>query len=733
MGLAPHPHHLMAILYEKDWDRYPGAIVDDQTKNKSWLEIAAKFKKMGVKHWYFPLALLQPELRNWDPFAPDLPDEIIQMMMLECEHNPWYFFREIQRVPAKSGGGSHPLRANRGNIAMFWCVLNSFITYVQQIRQTGKSLNTRAIVNYFHNVAAQDSMHILFTKGDLRKEEIKEYKTMRDMLPRWMWFIHPKDADNQHEFTTLSRGNRTKSYVPQGDPESANNVGRGTTPTLVTGDEVPFLAYAEISIPALIAATTASFDEARAKGAMHGILYTTTAGDLSTDSGMFVFEKIKSVAMFFSEILYDAVNRKDAIEIIRANSKSQAPYVDISFTHLQLGYSDEWLREKIASTPASRDKIRRDYLGQWTFGSASNPIKEKVLNKIRKHINQEPLTVKSNESYIIRYHVPKEEALRRKSVLGLDTSNAVGRDSMSGVMIDVETGEVLLAFSVSESNLIRFSMWFSKFIQEFRECTIIPEAKSTWITILDYLLIDLPVNGVDPGRRIYSRVVDKAESSDAAKRDYREYSTGTPTERKYFPYRADFGFPTSGPLRESLYIDIMPIATESTATLIRDPSLIDELSTLVERRGRIDHAASGHDDHVISWLMTHWFLRSARNLDHYGINTRNILSRLRTAAVESPEETKRIMKEERLLNEIYNLETRVDNAKSEMERRYLETKLKVMKTELKSVESEDTGVSLDKHSDTARHNKQADAKAKHRDQLFGGFRNNMFLGNRRPW
>jgi hypothetical protein len=717
----------MAILYEKDWDKYPNAIVDTSSRNESWVKMAAKYKAMGVKHWYMMLALIQPELQKWDPFDPNLPEHIVQMMMLECEENPWYFFREIQRVPAKSGGGSHPLRANRGNIAMFWCVLNSFITYVQQIRQTGKSLNTRAVVNYFHNVAARDSMHILFTKGDLRKEEIKEYKLMRDLLPKWMWYLHPKDADNQHEFTTLSRGNRTKSYVPQGDPEAANGVGRGTTPTLVTGDEVPFLPYAEISIPSLIAATTASFDEARANGSMHGILYTTTAGDLSTDSGKYVFEKIKSIAMFFSEILYDCVDRKDAVATIRANSKSEAPYVDISFNHLQLGYSDAWLREKIATVPASRDKIRRDYLGQWTFGSASNPIKEKVLNRIRKSLNQEPITDKSNESYIIRYHVPKAEALRRKSVLGLDTSNAVGRDSMSGIMVDIETGEVLLAFSVSESNLIRFSMWFSKFIQEFTEMTVIPEAKSTWITILDFLLIDLPVHGVDPGRRIYSRVVDRAELSDAAKRDYREYSHGIPTERKFFPYRSDFGFPTSGPLREALYIDIMPVATETTATLIRDASLIEELSTLVERRGRIDHASSGHDDHVISWLMTHWFLRSARNLDHYGINTRSILCRLRTAAVESPQETKRIMKEERLLNDIQDMEERVEKSKSHMERKYLETKLKVMKSELKSVEVVDSGVSIDKHSDTARFNKQAAAKSKHRDQLFGGFKNNMFL------
>jgi hypothetical protein len=73
------------------------------------------------------------------------------------------------------------------------------------------------------------------------------------------------------------------------------------------------------------------------------------------------------------------------------------------------------------------------------------------------------------------------------------------------------------------------------------------------------------------------------------------------------------------------------------------------------------------------------------------------------------------------------MEEKIDNSKSHMERKYLETKLKVMKSDLKSVEVADSGVSIDKHSDTSRYNKQAAAKSKHRDQLFGGFKNNSFL------
>lgn len=708
---------MVGILYEKDWQKYPHAIVDDKTKNTTWLEIAGKYRSMGVRHWYFPLALLRPELRNYDPFDPDLPEHIVILMMMECAENPWYFMREIQRVPAKSGGGSNPLEANRGNIAFFWCMFNSFITYLQQIRQTGKSLNTRALINYFHNVAAEGSQHILFTKGDLRKEEIKEYKSMRDMLPRWMWYIHKKDRDNQHEFTTMSRGNITKSYVPQGDPIAANSVGRGTTPTLVTIDEPPFLDYAEISIPSLIAATTAAFDEASAKGAMHGIAYTTTAGDLSTPSGRFVYDKIKKSAMFFSEILFDCKNRADALSLIKSHSKGGAPLVDISFTHLQLGKSDEWLREKIANTPASRDKIMRDFLGQWTFGSASNPIPEKILNMIRDNINQTPIVSREDSDYLVRFHVPMEEVQRRRSVLGLDLSEAVGRDAITGVLIDVETSETLMAFSVCEANLVRFASWLLNLFVKFPRMTMVPEAKNSWAAIRDYLLIHLPLLGIDPGRRIYSRVVDRANGTESEKRHYREYSSGVPTERKYYPFRSEFGFPTSGPLRESLTLDILKIATRQSARLIRDAPLIEELSGLVERNNRVDHKASGHDDHVISWLMANWFLRYARNLDHYGIEPGTVLCRMQQAVNNDPKELIRNKKQEKILQEILQLEQKIDKSETLMEKRYLEAKLKSLKTEVRE-EVGKVSQSLDKLSEDNKKIRQAESRSRHTEGIF---------------
>lgn len=292
----------MTILFLDDWDnKYPHAIADAKSKNQSWVRQAAKFKSMGINNYYFHLALHNPLLVGVDPYSDYLSPEQQQMILIECSENYWYALREVIRFPEDGSDNFYHLDANRGNLAMFWCLFNSFITYLQQIRQTGKTLNARAVIILFHMFASYGASSILFTKGDLRKGEIKNYKSYRDALPKWMWYKEGKDTDNQYEFTTMMNKNITYSYVPQGSPEEANNVGRGKTPRLILGDEIPFLAYVSTSLPALIASTTDSFDKAKARGQFHGILYTTTAGDLSTDSGKYVYEKIKKKAMFFSE------------------------------------------------------------------------------------------------------------------------------------------------------------------------------------------------------------------------------------------------------------------------------------------------------------------------------------------------------------------------------------------------------------------------------------------------
>src|SRR5690606_6296803 len=112
----------------------------------------------------------------------------------------------------------------RGNIATYWSIFNHFVTYLEQIRQTGKSLTGRSLMTGFHTAWVLGSegstiSSILFTKSDLRPDEIKEYKGIKLTLPKYMYYNTIKDKDNQQDFTTLCRGVVTYSYIPAGSKD----------------------------------------------------------------------------------------------------------------------------------------------------------------------------------------------------------------------------------------------------------------------------------------------------------------------------------------------------------------------------------------------------------------------------------------------------------------------------------------------------------------------------------
>lgn len=111
------------ILFKEDWDKYPNAIMDVKTKNKSFYIQAIKYKIMGVENHGFLLSLLNPDLQGVDPHdEKNLTREQKDAIIVEIMTNPWYYFREILKV-SLSGGGSANLAANRGNIALIWMFL----------------------------------------------------------------------------------------------------------------------------------------------------------------------------------------------------------------------------------------------------------------------------------------------------------------------------------------------------------------------------------------------------------------------------------------------------------------------------------------------------------------------------------------------------------------------------------------------------------------------------------
>lgn len=645
--------------------------------------------EMGISNCLFPIALIDPDLRYVDPHDYKNLDYATKLKIgVECKRNPWYFFRECVRVPPVAGEEDVMLSANRANISVFWCLLNSLDYYLQQIRQTGKSLNGDVFSNWYNIFGTKNTRSTLFTKGDLVKENIDRLKKIRNRLPKYLVSLVAKDTDNQGEFTNMVNANRLVAVRAQKDPEMANNAGRGITTPMNLFDEFPFLKNIHVTFPAAAGGMGAARKAALRQGIPTATLISSTPGMLDTEEGEYAHDILMS-GMPWTETLFDSKNRDELVETVKAGCSSEAPLINGSFTHRMLGFTDEELRVMIANTrSANRDAIKRDYLLQWSTGGMESPLDREILEKIAKSKTHPLYTEKfDKEKYVCRWYIPKDEVVAgipdRQIVLGLDASEIIGRDNIAGCMIDIETLEIVGAFTVNESNLQLFSGWLTKLMIRHKGITLIPEKKSIWQAIMDYLLIHLSLAKIDPGRRVFSRIVDEKNASDSDYRAYQEFCKYNGRPEHYDQYRKYFGFNTDEGSRGMLYGPVLQETAKRVCNVVRDSMLASEISGLVTKNNRVDHRSGRHDDHVMAWLMANWLLNYGRNLEHYGIDQNRVKRKVYQVESEmSWKEEKRKSEAIEIREEMEELVEQMNKTNDEWKLARLESRLAVLYTRL---------------------------------------------------
>lgn len=583
---------------------------------------------MGVKNSVFHLTLLQPELQGIDPHSPDLTIKQKLMIKDECKYNPWYFFREVMRVQA-AAGSTVPVkfRANRGNIALIWLFLSNMDVALIQPRQTGKSVSTDCLMIWLMYVACEGTLINLITKdSDLRKKNIERLKGIRDALPKYLIPISKDDSNNQIELECKALGNTYSTGVSQNTESGANNLGRGCTSAINHIDEGPFCSHIGTTIPALLSSGNTAVHDARALGAPHGNIFTTTAGKKDDRDGRYMYDMISGGAVW-TEMFLDLRNKEELHQVVKKSCTGRKIMVNCTFSHRQLGYTDAWLAENMARSNSFGEVADRDYFNIWTSGTQRSPLSTAINNIIKNSQQEVQYNEITKEGYVVRWYVPEEvlydKLANGKFILGMDTSDAISRDAITGVIVDVSDLAVIGTFGANETNLLSFSTFVANFLIRYENIIFIPERKSSAQTFIDSLLLRLPAAGIDPFKRIFNKIVDEAMTKDAA---FRLLSTELSRRNTSFydERKAAFGFVTTGPSRDLLYSAVLQNAAKKAGHLIKDKQLINEVCGLVEKNGRIDHSSSGHDDFVISWLLTHWMLSFGKNLQYYGINPSQI-------------------------------------------------------------------------------------------------------------
>lgn len=626
------------ILFLEDWakeeNRGPeglGPVVDMETTNKSFLEYAYLLYQMGIKNWYFCLALHDPKLKGVDPFDENLSPEMKVRVGEELSSNPWYYLREIAKVPAAAGAEPLQFRAHRANMGMFWLFMNNVSFFLLQPRQTGKSVVADMINNYLLHYRMFNSKTILVTlTQQLLSENIERIKAMRELLPQYTIQRTASDTKAKELYTYPARGNRLITRVSQSSEVAANGVGRGCTTPVQQYDEAAFINYMDIIWPAATAATGAARDTARKRGEPYGTMITTTAGDKMSRSGKFMYEIYQNAADW-TERYFDLQNQGTLHQVIRKNSKDGDLMVSATFNHLQLGFDDNWLREKIVALKTNdQDKINRDYFNIWTAGGALSPLPPEISNDILMSEKQPEHIQITKNGYIVKWYIKHDEIAQymreNHCVIGADTSEAINRDATSFVVVNISTLETVAVISVSEADIIKLADFLVDFMVSFPRTTLIMEHKSTAGTFLETLYSKLPLHDIDPYKRIYNTIVqEKDKDPELFKMISQGYHKRNPIF--YTQNKKRFGFNTTSASRHVLYKDVLQLAARRCRKHIYDRTLSAELRSLEvdERSGRVDHAADKHDDNVIAWLLAMWLLMYGKNLSYYGIETRRVM------------------------------------------------------------------------------------------------------------
>lgn len=618
------------ILYEEDWGRYPGAIVHYETRNRSWVELAKKLELSGVKNNRFFLALLNPALRYVDPWDEDLPDDIKTMVATEIRLNPWYFFREIARFDKEEFEGQRAyLKANRGNIAAWWCYFNHQDYNLTQPRQTGKSTSSNWLVVWLMFFAYENSNIFLLTKDNtLRQSNVRSIKTYRDLLPDYLNPSTKKDVNNLIAVTCMALGNRLYTAVSQNSKADADKIGRGFSCKTYIIDEGPYVDYLEVSLNAMLPGGDAAQEIAKQKFEPYGNIYTTTSGSKSDESGEYYYNMVTN-CLQWDEGLYDCRNN-DQMRKLVINSCPEKNLINIVLNHRQLGYTDQWLIETLRKNGAKGAAANKDYFNIWDDGATESPLDKELASVIKKAGRKPDYVEFTKENYIINWYIPKSSISTRlessKFIMGIDTSDAVGRDAIAVTIVDVHTLEIVATMLVKETNLNTFGYWVVDFMVRWKNVLLIPERKNQAASLIDLLLIRLPLNGEDPFKRIFNRAVHEDKMKDPT---FKPFSNGIQRGLEaYTSVKDQFGYSTAGSgeySRNNLYHKTLILACEYGGVMLNDEGTVKEILGLQRKNGRIDHSSSGNDDRVISWLLCSWLLIHGRNLNYYGIS--NPLSR----------------------------------------------------------------------------------------------------------
>lgn len=561
------------------------------TSNKSFIDMAMYLKDRGIKHYEFMLLLLDPDLAGVDPYDPRLSTTMKMKILRECLYNPWYFIREVVRIPQAGKSGGIPFILHRGNLAMLFCLMLNLNTMCILPRQTGKTYCAVVWYLYLFNFGTNSSeISFLNKKFDDSKNNLARIKDTRELLPSYLrmdQMFAPdgtklKGRNSVESMTHPVNHNIIRTVASARDKTSAASLMRGRTTSIIYIDEYAFIKHNKIIYMNMVPAWNTAANNARQNHKPYGMLITTTPGMLATEEGQYCYEAMGN-ATKFNEGWYN-LTYNEIMEIVNTNERSTFVYIEYSYQ--QLGYSEAWFRDLCRNMELDWDAIRREVLLEWSPSVENSPFRKEDLDTIRNLLRAPIGSFMVFNKYPILVYERMDP--RHVPLIGVDPSGGYQRDSSAITIVDSWTTRVTAEFNCNWIPTLDLAAVILELVSKYMPNAVVNiERNGGFGATIIAKLLTTPIK-----RNLFFTIKDKVveERIGGGQSFVKKQKTKV------------FGSDSTHEAREKL-MDILRNRVDYHKDKIVSKTIYDELCGLeYKKNGRIEHSSNTHDDQVFSWL-----------------------------------------------------------------------------------------------------------------------------------
>ena len=568
-----------------------------KTKNKSFLTLYNDLYRMGIKRNKFFLRLYDKDLLLIDPYSPALPPELQLKILLECMINPWYFLREVARVPEDGMpievGGGTAYKIDRNNLASWYLFLNGIDHYQSKSRQRGKTVDCILRCNYAYHFGALATNMLFFNKDyQMAKTNLYRLKCQRDMLPTWMQMRTIIDdngkVDRGQDSITAMRNpitGNTITVMPRAtSKDAAVKLGRGATAAIQYYDEFDFIPFNIEIINAASFAYSRASENAKKNSSMYGRIYSSTPGDLDSRDGEAATEYISHM-LKWDDSMFDL-----DIEELRKQAcgpgRNRVVFVEHSWR--QLKCSMKWYEDQCGLVSFNQEVILREIELQRIHGSNQSPFDRNDIMYIiqNKKAPIEKLDLSKNLCPFLIY-----EKLNRNYpyILAVDPSEGLTQDNNAATFINPYTLRPAVEFKspyISQPQMVEM---LCDFMDQFcPKCMIVVENNRGREAINCFLASRYKYNLYYDDGKLTSKIVSSTDPYGNLKKAAYE--------------RQAYGFYTSSN-RSALYAILENLMKEGKDILIGE-YIVDDICGLIRKtNGRVEAGPGKHDDNIMSYLI----------------------------------------------------------------------------------------------------------------------------------